>query len=68
MTVASQVKQSLASTKSMHASFQALALTSSDEEAKRIFHEVMIMTEDIIKDLKLRVGELEQEEPQYKGF
>ncbi|MDF0727957.1 DUF1657 domain-containing protein [Cytobacillus sp. S13-E01] len=68
MTVASQVKQSLASTKSMHASFQSLALTASDEDAKRIFHEVMMMTDEVIKDLAIRVGELEREEPQYKGF
>ena len=68
MTVASQVKQSLASAKSMHASFQTLALTSSDENAKRVFHEVMGLTEEIISDLKGRIGELELEEPQYKGF
>ncbi len=68
MTVASQVKQSLASVKSMHASFQQLALTSTDDSAKRTFHEVMLMTEEIIGDLKKRIGELEREEPQYKGF
>lgn len=68
MTVASQVKQTLASLKSMHASFQSLALTSIDEDAKRTFHEVMLTTEEIIADVKARVGELEYEEPQYKGF
>ncbi|MBE4909437.1 DUF1657 domain-containing protein [Bacillus luteolus] len=68
MTVASQVKQTLASLKSMHASFQSLALTSIDEDAKRTFHEVMLTTEEIITDVKARVGELEYEEPQYKGF
>jgi signal transduction histidine kinase len=68
MTVASQVKQTLASLKSMHASFQTLALTSRDEEAKRTFHEVMLSTEEIIADVKTRIGELEFEEPQYKGF
>jgi hypothetical protein len=68
MTVASQVKQSLASVKSMHASFQSFALTSSDEETKRRFHEAMLMSEEIIDDLIARIGEIEKEEPQYKGF
>lgn len=68
MTVASQVKQTLASLKSIHASFQTMALTSLDEDAKRTFHEVMLATEDIIADVKGRIGELELEEPQYKGF
>ncbi len=52
----------------MHASFQSLALTSVDEDAKRTFHEAMLTTEEIITDVKARVGELEYEEPQYKGF
>lgn len=68
MTVASQVKQSLATMKSMNASFQSLALISTDQAAKRQYHEVMIMTEEIMKDLKARVEELERQEPQYKGF
>lgn len=68
MTVASQVKQTLASLKSMHASFQTYALQSSDEDAQRTFHEVMLMTEEIIGDMKARIGVLEREEPQYKGF
>ncbi|WP_078544026.1 DUF1657 domain-containing protein [Litchfieldia alkalitelluris] len=69
MTVASQVKQNLASLKGIHASLQGLALKSVDEEAQRAFHETetMIVTE-IIKDIKTRVGQLEMEEPQYKGF
>ncbi|MCH1626261.1 DUF1657 domain-containing protein [Fredinandcohnia quinoae] len=68
MTVASQVKQTLAGLKSMHASFQSLALSSSDENAQRTFHEVMLATEEIISDIKGRIGKLEMEEPQYKGF
>lgn len=68
MTVASQVKQSLASLKSIHASFQSFALTSIDSSSQRLFHEAMLETEEIIDDLKKRIGELEKEEPQYKGF
>lgn len=68
MTVASQVKQNLASLKSVHASLQGLALKSVDEQSQRTFHETMLVTEEIIEDLKKRIGELELEEPQYKGF
>jgi hypothetical protein len=67
MTVASQVKQSLASLKSIHAGLQELALISQDEEAQRTFHEAMMMTEEMIADIKKRIGKLEWEEPQYHG-
>jgi hypothetical protein len=67
MTVASQVKQSLASLKSIHAGLRELALVSRDEEAQRTFHEAMMMTEEIIADIKNRIGKLEREEPQYHG-
>ncbi|MDQ0162726.1 DUF1657 domain-containing protein [Bacillus alveayuensis] len=68
MTVASQVKQSLASLKSIHAGLQNLALKSTDPKAQKTFHETMVMTEEIIHDLKKRIGQLEYEEPQYNGY
>ncbi|WP_339195479.1 DUF1657 domain-containing protein [Aeribacillus sp. FSL W8-0870] len=68
MTVVSQVKQTLASLKSIHAGLQNLAITSTDEETKRVFHENMLISEEIINDVKSRIGELEFEEPEYKGF
>jgi hypothetical protein len=67
MTVASQVKQSLATLKSMHAGFQGFALKSQDPHAQRDFHEAMLTTEIMINDLKKRIGEIELEEPQYQG-
>ncbi|MFC4322373.1 DUF1657 domain-containing protein [Litchfieldia salsa] len=68
MTVGSQVKQNLASLKSIQASLQGLALKSVNEQSQQMYHETMIVTEEIIDDIKKRVGELEREEPQYKGF
>jgi hypothetical protein len=68
MTIGSQVKQTLASLKSIHAGLQSLALVSTDERAQREFHEAMLITEDIIADLKKRIGQLEREEPQYNGM
>lgn len=68
MTVASQVKQTLASLESIHAGLQNLALTSANEEAQKVFHETMLAAEEIIHDLTNRIGKLEFEEPEYKGF
>ncbi|GMB08957.1 uncharacterized protein DUF1657 [Thermolongibacillus altinsuensis] len=67
MTIGSQVKQSLANLKSIHATLQSLALKSVDEQAQRTFHEAMLTTEEVIDHLKQRVSQLEREEPQYKG-
>lgn len=68
MTVGSQVKQCLSNVKSIEASLSGLAITSQDEETKRLFHEMMMVMNEVKTDLKLRVGELEREEFQYKGF
>lgn len=68
MTVGAQVKQCLSNVKSIEASLSGLAITSQDEETKRLFHEMMMVMNEVKKDLKVRVGELEIEEFQYKGF
>ncbi|KIY21365.1 MULTISPECIES: DUF1657 domain-containing protein [Mesobacillus] len=68
MTVASKVKQSLASLKGIEADLSSLALRTQDYESKRTLHETMMVVHEVITDLKKRVGELEREEFQYKGF
>lgn len=68
MTVSSQVKQCLSSIKNIEASLSSLALRTQDKEAKRTFHETMMIMDEIKNDLKIRVGEIEREEYQYKGF
>ncbi|WP_054860287.1 DUF1657 domain-containing protein [Gracilibacillus sp. JCM 18860] len=68
MTVSSNVKQCLATLKSIEAGLSSLAINSSDEEAKRLFHEQMLVMEEIKQDIMKRIGELEREEEQYKGF
>lgn len=68
MTVGAQVKQCLSNVKSIEASLSGLAITSQDEETKRLFQEMMMVMNEVKKDLKVRVGELEIEEFQYKGF
>lgn len=68
MTVASDVKQCLASLKGVEANLSGLAERTQDEEAKRTLHETMMEVSEIVTDLKKRVGELERQEPQYEGF
>jgi hypothetical protein len=68
MTIASQVKQSLASLKGIEADLSSLALRTQDHETKRTLHDTMMVVHEVVTDLKKRVGELEQEEFQYKGF
>ena len=67
MTIASDVKNCIASLNGAKNNFSHLALSSRDDNAKRIFHDCMMETEDIIRDLQQRVYVLEREEPQYKG-
>ena len=68
MTVGANVKQCLATLKSIEAGLSTLSSNSSDEEAQRLFHEQMMVMGEIKEDIMKRVGELEQEEEQYKGF
>ena len=68
MTVASQVKQCLASLKGIESTLSTFALETQDEQARHIFHETSLTTRKVIKDIEDRIGELEFQEPQYKGF
>lgn len=68
MTIASEVKQCMASLKGVEASLSSLALRTQDDESKRTLHETMMIAHEVVEDIKKRVGELEREETQYKGF
>lgn len=68
MTIASDVKQCAASLRGVEAGLSSLALRTQDDESKRILHETMLKVNEVMKDVQRRVGELEREEPQYKGF
>ncbi|MEN3777078.1 DUF1657 domain-containing protein [Priestia megaterium] len=68
MTIASDVKQCLASLKGIEAGLSNLALRTQDKQSKHTLHETMSVVNEIVTDLKKRVGELEREETQYKGF
>jgi len=68
MTVGSQVKQALAGLKSVQASFEQFALETENQQAKQLYENAAQQTDAILKSVEPRVSEIEQEEPQYKGF
>ncbi len=68
MTVASQVKQCLASLKSAQASLETFAINTQNQPAKDLFTQSAETTQSVINSLESRVSEIEQEEPQFKGF
>lgn len=67
MTVASQVKQTLAGLKSAQASFETFALQTENQNAKQMFGNCAQQTQMIVDTVEPRVQEIEQEEPQYKS-
>jgi hypothetical protein len=67
MTVASQVKQSLATLQSAHATLRIYSQQSRAQEARAAFDEGCRIIGEILADLEGRVKILEFQEPQYKG-
>ncbi|MFD2628207.1 DUF1657 domain-containing protein [Oceanobacillus kapialis] len=68
MTVGSQVKQTIAGLKSAQASFEQFALQTENKQAKQLYENAAKQTMSILQSVEPRVQQLEQEEPQYKGF
>ncbi|MBB6444973.1 DUF1657 domain-containing protein [Bacillus benzoevorans] len=66
MTIFSNVKQTLATVKSIEAQLSALALNSLDPSAQETFHNMMLLMEEVKQDLYKRTMEMQLEEPQYK--
>jgi hypothetical protein len=68
MTISADVKKCLASLKSAQASLEHFALSTQNQEAKSLFENAAQTTGQVVNQLSGRVQQLEQEEPQYKGF
>lgn len=68
MTVASQVKQSLHSLKSAEHGLKSLSFRTINDDAKQVYYESAAILNEVVVDLDHRIGVLEREEPQYKGF
>ena len=67
MTVASQVKQTLATLKGSQATLRIYEAQTNNEETRAVYNDTLKTTEDIINDLEIRLQVLETQEPQYKG-
>ncbi|MBU9722913.1 MULTISPECIES: DUF1657 domain-containing protein [Bacillaceae] len=68
MTVASQVKQTLAGLKSAQASLETFALQTENQQAKQMFQDMAQQTQTIVDTLSPRLQQIETEEPQYKNM
>jgi len=68
VTVGSQVKTTLASLKSAQACLESYALETQNQEAKNMFEDAAKTTQSIVDQVSSRVQQLENEEPQFKGF
>ena len=68
MTVGSQVKQTIAGLKSAQASFEQFALQTENKQAKQLYADAATKTQQIIDQVQPRMQQMEQEEPQFKGF
>ena len=67
MTVASQVKQTLATLKGSQGTLRLYAIQTRDEKTKLVYNETLEDIGIIINDLEKRMQILEYQEPQYKG-
>lgn len=68
MTVATQLKQTLAGLKSVQASFETFAMQTQNQQAKQLYTSAAEQTKSIVQSIEPRIREIEKEEPQYKGF
>ncbi|MDY0408036.1 DUF1657 domain-containing protein [Virgibacillus soli] len=68
MTVGTQLKQTVAGLKSAQASLETFAIQTENKQAKQMFTDAAEQTQRVLDLVEPRVKEIEQEEPQYKGF
>jgi len=68
MTISAQVRQTLASLKGVQATLETFASSEENQEAKAILSRNTQRINHVVRDMEKRLGVLEFEEPQYKGF
>ncbi|MFZ5645836.1 MAG: DUF1657 domain-containing protein [Bacillota bacterium] len=68
MTIAGQVKQTVASLKGARATLETMASIEENRESRDILAKSAGHLDEIIGEMEKRVGVIEFEEPQYKGF
>lgn len=68
MTVSSQVKQTIATLKGVRSTMETFASIEENREAKEAFVRNAQQIGRVIGEMEKRLGVMEFEEPQYKGF
>ena len=68
MTVATQVKQTIASLKGVQSTLETFASIEENQKSKAAYHKGAERIKLVVKDMEQRLSVLEFEEPQYKGF
>ncbi|WP_046174397.1 DUF1657 domain-containing protein [Domibacillus indicus] len=66
MTVISDVKKTMASLKTVQASFETFSLSTKNQQAKKLYEDAARQTQMIIDQLGPRIEQMMQEEPQYQ--
>ncbi len=66
MTVANNLRTTLAGLKSAQASLETFALDTENQQAKQLYQNTAQQAQNIVDSLSLRLKEVEQEEPQYR--
>jgi uncharacterized protein len=68
MTVATQVKQTLASLKGVYATLSTYALQEEDQALKAQLLQCEEQIAQVVRGLEERIQQLELQEPQFKGY
>ncbi|ACV63194.1 protein of unknown function DUF1657 [Desulfofarcimen acetoxidans DSM 771] len=68
MTVASQLKQTMSVLKGTVNTLETFASYTENSEAKKVLDMNIEKINSVVKDFEDRIGLIEFEEPQYKGF
>lgn len=67
MTIGSKVKQTVATLKNCEANLRIYSIQESEKNARAVYTKAFKELGEIKVDLEKRLGELEFQEPQYKG-
>lgn len=68
MTVAAKFKKTLVGLKGAQATMRLYAQQARHEQTRAAFHESLLMLNEVVDDLEVRLQKLEFDEPQYKGL
>lgn len=66
MTVINDVKQAVSGLKGIQASFEQFSLQTDNKQAKQMYANAAVQTQEVLDSVEPRITEIEQEEPQYK--